>query len=221
MMRRFFTLRPGRVSYRLGLSIQEQLLLARREGQEDILLLLEHPPVITLGRRGQESHLLTAPADLESMGLAVFHTGRGGDVTYHGPGQLIGYPIVDLQPLNRDLHLYLRRLEEMLIDTLAAFAITGRRVEGKTGVWVGEKKIASIGVGVRQWVTWHGFALNVSEQTAGFSHIVPCGLTGVAMTSMEQLLGRRIALSEVEEQLIPAFAKVFDSTHAGAYEATT
>jgi len=218
-MRRFCTLRPGRVSYRQGLAFQEQLLLARRKGQEDILLLLEHPPVITLGRRGQEAHLLTPMADLESLGLEVFHSGRGGDVTYHGPGQLIGYPVVDLQPLNRDLHLYLRRLEEMLIDTLAAFAIAGRRLEGKTGVWIGDQKIASIGVGVRQWVTWHGFALNVSDQTAGFSHIVPCGLAGVTMTSMEELLGRRITLSEVEEQLILAFARVFASTYAGTYEA--
>ncbi|MDW7645016.1 MAG: lipoyl(octanoyl) transferase LipB [Desulfuromonadales bacterium] len=220
-MRRFCTLRPGRVSYRQGLAIQEQLLLARREGREDILLLLEHPPVITLGRRGQDAHLLTVRAELERMGLEVIHTGRGGDVTYHGPGQVIGYPIVDLQPLNRDLHLYLRHLEEVLIGTLASFRIAGRRLEGKTGVWVGEKKIASIGVGVRQWVTWHGFALNVSDQTAGFAHIVPCGLTGVAMTSMEELLGHRITLTEVEEQLISSFASVFSSTHTGAYEATT
>jgi len=216
--RRFRTLRPGRLPYDAALTLQEELLDKRRQLQEDTLVLLEHPPVITFGRRAADSHLLLSEVELARRGIEVVRTGRGGDITYHGPGQLVGYPIVDLDPLGRDLHRYLRLLEATLIDALAAFAVTGETVPGKTGVWVDGAKVASIGVAVRRWVSWHGFALNVGADLSGFSAIVPCGLRGVAMTSLERLLGRPVPLPEVEERVIDAFARVFVSRHAGESE---
>jgi lipoate-protein ligase B len=216
--RRFRTLRPGRLPYGAALALQEDLLDKRRQRGEDTLILLEHPPVITFGRRVADSHLLLSDGELARRGIELARTGRGGDITYHGPGQLVGYPIVDLDPLGRDLHRYLRLLEAMLIDALAAFAVTGETVSGKTGVWVEGAKVASIGVGVRRWVSWHGFALNVGSDLSGFDAIVPCGLQGVAMTSLERLLGRPVPLPEVEERVIDAFAKVFACRHAGECE---
>jgi lipoyl(octanoyl) transferase len=213
----FRTLRPGRLPYPQGLQLQEELLAARRNQPDDILLLLEHPPVITLGRGGQERNLLLPEARLAERGIAVHRVGRGGDVTYHGPGQLVGYPIVDLAPRGRDLHRFLRLLEATLLATLAAFGLQGRRHPGRTGVWVGEAKIASIGIGVRHWISWHGFALNVATDLGAFDQIVPCGLAGVRMTSMEALLGRALPLSQVETALIDAFARCFDSDYLGAY----
>jgi lipoyl(octanoyl) transferase len=216
-MRTFQTLQAGRLPYRSALGLQERLLQERRTAAGDILLLLEHPPVITLGRSAHAQHLLLSETELARRGIELSTVSRGGDVTWHGPGQLVGYPICDLQPLGRDLHRYLRLLEELLIDTLAAFGVVGERRAGKTGVWVGGAKIASIGVGVRRWISWHGFALNVSGDLAGFSAIVPCGLSGVAMTSLEQQTGRVIALAEVEAQVIRSFAQVFALHHAGPY----
>jgi lipoyl(octanoyl) transferase len=218
-MRHFHTLQAGRVPYQSALGLQERLLAERRSGSGDVLLLLEHPPVITLGRGARREHLLLDAEELARGGVELAEISRGGDVTWHGPGQLVGYPICDLQPLGRDLHLFLRLLEELLIDTLAAFGIQGERQEGKTGVWVAGAKIASIGVGVRRWISWHGFALNVSGDLAGFAAIVPCGLSGVTMTSLEKLLGRVLPLAEVEEQVIHSFAKIFAVHHAGSYEA--
>jgi lipoate-protein ligase B len=179
-------------------------------------VLLEHPPVVTCGRREAAADLLLAPEELAARGIELAAAARGGALTWHGPGQLVGYPIVDLEPLGRDLHRYLRLLEAVLIDTLAAFGLEGQRLGGKTGVWVGEEKVASIGVGVRRWVAWHGFALNVAADLAGFDAIVPCGLPGVRMTSLERQLGRPVAIAEVEERVIAAFAGVFGSTHVGA-----
>ena len=216
--RRFRTLRPGRLPYGAALALQEELVENRRLRQEDALVLLEHPPVITYGRRADPSHLLLPEEELALRGIELILTGRGGDITYHGPGQLVGYPIVDLDPLGRDLHRYLRFLETMLIDALASFAVTGETVPGKTGVWVDGAKVASIGVAVRRWVSWHGFALNIGADISGFEAIVPCGLQGVAMTSLERLLGRPVPLSEVEERVIAAFARVFGSRHAGECE---
>lgn len=216
--RRFRTLRPGRLPYGAALALQEELLEERRQRQADTLILLEHPPVITFGRRAADSHLLLSEGDLTRSGIEVVHTSRGGDITYHGPGQLVGYPIVDLDLLGRDLHHYLRLLEATLIDVLATFAVTGETVPGKTGVWVHGAKIASIGIAVRRWVSWHGFALNVGADLSGFSAIVPCGLPGVTMTSLERLLGFNVPVAAVEEQVIRSFAKLFASSYAGDYD---
>ena len=216
-MSRFRTLRPGRLPYREALALQESLVERRRREEEDILLLLEHDPVVTLGRGAREENLLFSPEQLSRRGVDCLRVGRGGDVTFHGPGQAVGYPIVDLDPLGRDLHRFLRMLEAMLIDTLETFGVVGERVSGKTGVWVGGGKIASIGIGVRRWVSWHGFSLNVAADLWGFSAIVPCGLSGVSMTSLEGLLGRPVSLEEVEARLIRSFAEVFESEYAGAY----
>jgi len=215
---RFRTLRPGRLAYEAALALQEGLLERRRWEEEDTLILLEHPPVITSGRRADPAHLLLPAAELSRRGIDRAEVGRGGDVTYHGPGQLVGYPIVDLEPLGRDLHRYLRLLEATLVDALAAFAISGQTIAGKTGVWVEGEKVASIGIGVRRWVAWHGFALNVGADLSGFAAIVPCGLPGVTMTSMERLLGRPVPMAAVEEQLIRSFARIFNSHHAGDHE---
>jgi lipoyl(octanoyl) transferase len=218
-MTRFRTLRPGRLPYREALALQESLLEGRLRENEDVLLLLEHEPVVTLGRGAREENLLFSVEELAREGVDCLRVGRGGDVTFHGPGQVVGYPIVDLEPLGRDVHRFLRMVEGVLIDTLEAFAIRGERVAGKTGVWVGGEKVASIGIGVRRWVSWHGFALNVAADLSGFSTIVPCGLQGVSMTSLERLLGRPLAMEEVEEQIIRSYSKVFSSEHAGDYEA--
>jgi lipoate-protein ligase B len=215
---RFRTLRPGFLAYRRAHALQETLLERRRQEAEDILILLQHPPVVTFGRGAHEENLLLPAAELARRGVDLERVGRGGDVTFHGPGQLVGYPIVDLEPLGRDLHRYLRQLEATLIDTLAVFGLIGERLTGKTGVWVAGEKIASIGVGVRRWVSWHGFALNVGADLSGFSAIVPCGLPGVRMTSLEGLLGRPVPLPQVEEELIRSFARVFASRHAGDYD---
>ena len=214
---RFRTLRAGRLAYRTALAVQEELLERRRQGSDDFLVLLEHPPVVTLGRGASEENLRVTEAELTRRGIDLERVGRGGDVTYHGPGQLVGYPIVDLEPLGCDLHRYLRLLEETLIDALAAFGVNGERITGKTGVWVDGEKVASIGVGVRRWVSWHGFALNVAADLSGFAAIVPCGLPGVRMTSLERQLGRPVAMAEVEERVIESFAEVFGSTYAGEY----
>jgi lipoate-protein ligase B len=213
----FRTLRPGRLGYREGLALQEELLEFRRGSGPDLLLLLEHEPVVTLGRGAHAEHLLLSPEELTARGIALAQAARGGDVTWHGPGQLVGYPIVDLAPLGRNLHGYLRRLEEVLLRTLDAFGCPGQRRPGSTGAWIGERKIASIGVGVRHWITWHGFALNVNTDPQDFSCIVPCGLAGVQMTSLAESLGRTIPLSAVEEVLIQAFAEVFSRRHEGAH----
>jgi lipoate-protein ligase B len=216
---RFRTLRPGTLTYRSAHALQEMLLERRWQEAEDILILLQHPPVITLGRGAREESLLLPAAELARRGIDLERVGRGGDATYHGPGQLVGYPIVDLELLGRDLHRYLRLLETTLIDALAVFGLGGERLAGKTGVWVAGEKIASIGVGVRRWVSWHGFALNVGADLSGFSAIVPCGLPGVRMTSLERLLGRPVPLPQVEEEIIRSFAKVFVSRYVGEYVA--
>jgi lipoate-protein ligase B len=215
---RFRTLRPGSLAYRSALALQETLLERRRQEEEDILILLQHPPVVTLGRGASEANLLLPAAELARRGIDLERVGRGGDVTFHGPGQLVGYPIVDLEPRGRDLHRYLRLLEATLIDALAVFDLVGERVAGRTGVWVAGEKIASIGVGVRRWVSWHGFALNVAADLSGFAAIIPCGLPGIRMTSLERLLGQPVPLPQVEEEIIRSFAKVFASEYAGAYE---
>lgn len=214
----FYTLRPGRLPYEQAVALQERLLAARPRAGGDFLLLLEHPPTVTRGRRARADEMLLAPPELAQRGISVYESNRGGAVSYHGPGQLIGYPIVDLEALGRDLHRYLRLLEELLIRLLASYGLCGERSPGRTGVWIKGEKIAAIGVAVRRWVSWHGFALNLTADLDGFAAIVPCGLKEVRPTSLEHHLGRAIPRAEAEERLIPLFAEIFGRQHLGTYE---
>jgi lipoyl(octanoyl) transferase len=177
----------GTVPYADALELQRALARDRISGaiSQDMLLLLEHPPVVTLGRSAKASNLISSADFLASKGVELFEVERGGDVTFHGPGQLVGYPIIDLKRHKLDLHWYLRQVEEGLIRTLAEYAIPAERNPGFTGVWTNGKKIASIGVHAREWVTWHGFALNVTTDLSYFDLIIPCGIDGVTMTSIE------------------------------------
>jgi lipoate-protein ligase B len=181
------------MSYAAALDVQRAAAMARIDGTlaDDLLLLVEHPAVVTTGRSTKAGHILLAPALLAARGVELFDVDRGGDVTFHGPGQLVGYPIVDLQQHTADLHWYLRQLEAALIRALATFDIRAERNPGLTGVWTEGRKIASIGVHARQWVTWHGFALNVTTDLSYFEMLVPCGIANVTMTSVEQELLRR------------------------------
>jgi len=201
----------GSVDYTSAWQYQRELVRQRREGAvPDTLLLLEHrPPVITLGRGSHAEHLLVPPQQLERLGIQLVETDRGGDITYHGPGQLVGYPILDLRQHERDVHLYLRQLEEVIITALTHFGIVGHRKEGLTGVWVGEEKIAAIGIKVSHWITMHGFALNVCPDLSHFDLIVPCGIRDKGVTSVQNLLGREVTLTEVVPLVVEAFAQVF------------
>ena len=189
----------GRVDYRAGLALQERLVDGRRKGHiGDTLVLLEHPPVITLGRNSDASHVLHDADELARRGLELHEIGRGGDVTYHGPGQLVGYPVVRLEGAEKDAHTYLRKLEQGLIGIVAHYGIEAGRIDGLTGIWVGNDKLAAIGVRLSTgWITSHGFALNVTTDLDGFSAIVPCGIRGHGVTSLAHLLGRSPALGEV------------------------
>ncbi len=202
---------PESIPYARALEQQRSLLEARIAARvPDVLLLCEHGPTITLGRGAHAEHLLSRPEDLAIRGVEVFEIERGGDVTWHGPGQLVGYPILDLGPRGRDVHRYLRDLEEVLIRVLAGYGLAGERDPGFTGVWVAGAKVAAIGVKVKRWVTMHGFALNVSCDLQGFRDIVPCGLHGRTVTSMERLLGPACPdLAAVAERLVEEFQAVF------------
>ena len=207
--------RLGSIPYADALALQRSLVEDRRAGRiGDTLLLLEHPHVLTLGVRGDggRAHILAAAEDLAERGIDVYETGRGGDVTYHGPGQIVGYPIVDLNPDRRDVHRYVRDLETVLIRTAADYGVVAGRVEGLTGVWVGNEKLAAIGVRIARWITSHGFALNVSTQLDHFDLIVPCGIAGRGVTSLARLLGRPVDLTGVENRIIEHFANVFVSS---------
>jgi len=208
--RELWVVRAGSVEYDAAVDLQERVHRARREEQvPDVLLLLSHPPVITCGRGARPEHLLSPPEQLAARGVAVREAGRGGDVTYHGPGQLVGYPIVSLTPFGRDVHRYLRTLEEVLIQALARFGVAGTRVPGRTGVWVGASKVAAIGIGVRRWISWHGFALNVSRDLDGFSLIVPCGLPDAGITSLGRLLDREVTEDEAAGAVVSGFECAF------------
>jgi lipoyl(octanoyl) transferase len=199
------------VTYENGMNLQQKLVeLRQREEIADQLLLLQHPPVITLGRGGKLDNLLASPDLLETHGVRFFETTRGGDITYHGPGQLVGYPILHLGEGNRDVRKYVWKLEEVLIRTVAEYGITAERVEGKRGIWVGNDKIAAIGVRIARWVTSHGWALNVATNLEHFRLITPCGLHGTGVTSIERQLGRSVPLDEVRELLAANFAEVFE-----------
>ncbi len=206
--------RLGVMDYARALDFQRAVAKARIAGEipEDVLLLLEHPPVVTLGRSSKEAHLLASPALLAARGVELHDVERGGDVTFHGPGQLVGYPIIDLTRHRKDLHWFLRRVEESLIVALASFGIVAERNPGLTGVWTQGRKIASIGVHARDWVTWHGFALNVSTDLSYFDLMVPCGIQSVTMTSVTREIGRDVAMEEVEAEVTKAFGGVFDLT---------
>ena len=211
-MRQIEVRRLGLISYADGLELQKQLVEQRRAGEiPDQLLLLEHPPVITLGvkARNDRSHIVADADVLKAEGVEIFETGRGGDVTYHGPGQLVGYPILDLKPDRCDVHQYVRDIEEAMIRTAATFGITAARIEGLTGAWVGHEKLAAIGVRIARWITSHGFAFNVNTSLRHFNFIVPCGITDKGVTSLEKQLGRRVPMSEVEDAVVDAFRRVF------------
>jgi lipoyl(octanoyl) transferase len=199
------------VTYENGLQLQQKLVeLRQSDTVSDQLLLLEHPPVITLGRGGKTENLLASPEILQANGVRFFETTRGGDITYHGPGQIVGYPILHLGEGNRDVRKYVWKLEEVLIRTVAEYGITAERVEGKRGIWVGSNKIAAIGVRIARWVTSHGWALNVSTNLDHFRLITPCGLHGTGVTSIERETGRHVPLVEVRERLAKHFADVFE-----------
>ena len=195
--------RLGRVDYGEALTLQAALVEDRRAGRiGDTLLLLEHPPVITLGRSARREHVLVDDARREALGIELHESGRGGDVTYHAPGQLVGYPILALPEGRRDAHLYLRSLEDALILTAADYGVRAARREGLTGIWVGERKLAAIGVRIGTgWITSHGFALNVTTDHAGFETIVPCGLEDRGVTSLAELTGKRIPLREAAARI--------------------
>ena len=211
--RRTLTVRElGRVRYQDGLTLQAELVAERQAGRiGDTLLLLEHEPVFTLGRNAHRDHVLLPEEELRARGFDVFEVGRGGDVTYHGPGQVVGYPILDLSPDRRDVHRYVRDLEEVMIRVCADYGITAGRIAGLTGTWVGDDKIGAIGVRIARWVTSHGFALNVANDLTPFGLIVPCGIRERGVTSLEQVLGRRVDTPEVRSRLVARFSEVFDA----------
>ena len=202
----------GTMSYGPALDLQRDVArrVIDREIPTDVLLLVEHPPVVTLGRTSKGANLLASPAFLRERGVELFEVERGGDVTFHGPGQLVGYPIVDLKRHRQDLHWYLRQVEETLIRTLSVFGIPAERSAGQTGVWTNGRKIASIGVHAREWVTWHGFALNVSTDLSFFDLMVPCGIAGVTMTTIERERAAATPIDVVADSVVDAFSQVFD-----------
>jgi len=205
--------RLGTVAYGDGLALQESLVRRRREGSiPDTLLLLEHPHVITLGTGSHPENVLADAGERARLGIELYETGRGGDVTYHGPGQLVGYPILDLKPDRRDLHRYLRDLEEVLIAAAGTLGVRAARVPGLTGAWTPTGKLAAIGVRVSSgWITSHGFALNVHTDLRYFASIVPCGIKDRDVTSLARELGRHVTLAEAQDAVVGAFARVFEA----------
>jgi len=204
--------RLGTVSYAEALAMQRALVEERRADRvPDLLILLQHPPVITLGVKGDggRSNVVATPDRLAELGIAVEETGRGGDVTYHGPGQIVGYPILDLRPDRQDVHRYVRDLEEVMIRTCADYGLEAGRIAGLTGTWIGAEKIGAIGVRISRWITSHGFAFNVSTRLDHFQLIVPCGIADRGVTSLEKATGRTIPFEEVEDRMIEHFAAVF------------
>ncbi len=199
------------VTYENGMSLQQKLVeLRQRDEVPDQFLLLEHPPVITLGRTGDFNNLLASDARLKAERVRFYETTRGGDITYHGPGQVVGYPILHLGEGNRDVRKYVTKLEEVLIRTVAEYGITANRADGKRGIWVGNQKIAAIGVRIARWVTSHGFALNVNTNLDHFRLITPCGLHGHGVTSIERQTARHIDVDEVRAIAAAKFADVFE-----------
>ena len=201
----------GSMEYDRALQLQMRISEAKkREFVEDVLLLLEHPPTITLGRNGKWNHLLVPEQALAARGIARCEVDRGGDITSHGPGQLVGYPILELGTRERDVHRYMRNLEELVLRLLNSYGISGTRRDHFTGVWTDDGKIAALGVHISRWITRHGFALNVCTDLSFFDLIVPCGISGAGIASMASILGRAVKLEEVAGRLVPFFGAVFD-----------
>jgi lipoyl(octanoyl) transferase len=212
-MRELQVRRLGVVPYDEALAMQRQLVEERRAGHiPDLLLLLQHPAVITLGVKGDggRANIVATDARLAELGIAVHETGRGGDVTYHGPGQIVGYPILDLKPDRCDVHRYVRDLEDVMIRVCADYGVTAGRIKGLTGAWVGAEKIGAIGVRLSRWITMHGFAFNVSTDLDHFKLIVPCGISDRGVTSLERATGRSLSFSEVEDAVAGRFQDVFE-----------
>jgi len=203
----------GSIGYQDAYHMQRKLFRERLNGRiPDTLLLLEHPPTITIGKSGKLENILVSREQLAQKGISLVFIDRGGDVTYHGPGQLVGYPIFDLRERGRDAHRYIRNLEEAIIRTLNGFSIKSGRDHGHAGVWVADDEIAAIGLSLSKWITMHGFALNVNTDLSLFSLINPCGFTNRSATSISRLLGRVIPMDEVKEQLLAHFAEVFNAS---------
>lgn len=214
----------GRTDYKACWDLQRNLLEQRAADEVgDLLLLTEHEHVYTIGKSGDDNHLLANEEELKSKGIAVYHNDRGGDITYHGPGQLVGYPILDLNNYYLDLHRYLRDLEEVVIRMLSTYGVQGSRDTDYTGVWVGKDKICAIGVKTSRWVTMHGFALNVNTDLSFFGRIIPCGIFEKGVTSVSQVLGHPVALDEVAERVVNEFGRVFVARMevAGASQGST
>ena len=209
----------GRLNYADALVLQRSLVEDRRAGRvPDLLLLVEHPDVITLGVKGDGGRAnITATAEtLAALGVDVFEAGRGGDVTYHGPGQVVAYPIIDLKPDRCDVHRYVRDIEEVMIRVCAGYGVSAGRVAGLTGVWVGNNKIGAIGIRISRWITSHGLAFNVSTDLSRFDLIVPCGIAGRGVTSLESETGRKLDQAEVQSRLVSEFASVFGRALTGS-----
>jgi lipoyl(octanoyl) transferase len=210
------------VPYGDALAMQRALAEERKAGHvPDLLLLLQHPPVITLGVKGDggRSNVIASAEHLATLGVELHETGRGGDVTYHGPGQIVGYPIIDLKPDRQDVHKYVRDIEDVMIRVCADYGLTAGRIPGLTGTWIGDEKIGAIGIRISKWVTSHGFAFNVATDLGQFQLIVPCGIADRGVTSLRKATGRDIPVSEVEDRFVTHFAAVFDRTpveHAAA-----
>jgi lipoyl(octanoyl) transferase len=205
--------RLGLIGYDDALNLQRELVEERRADRiPDLLLLLQHRPVITLGVRSEiaRANVVATDERLADLGIAVHETGRGGDVTYHGPGQIVGYPILDLRPDRCDVHKYVRDLEEVMIRTCVDYGVTAGRISGLSGTWVGAEKIGAIGIRISRWITSHGFAFNVSTNLDHFKLIVPCGISDRGVTSLEKATGQTIPLPEVEDAIVRRFAEVFE-----------
>jgi lipoyl(octanoyl) transferase len=211
----------GRVDYSEALQLQHRKVALCKAGTiPDVLLLLEHPHVYTLGRNANKEHLLVSRQFVTTVGAEVFETDRGGDITYHGPGQLVGYPILDLTRHQRNLTWYMRSLEEVMIGAAAGFGVRATRLNGATGVWVGDEKLVAMGVHISRWVTSHGFAFNVNTDLRYFEHIVPCGLRGKGVTSLERLLGKSVKMEAVIQRVIEEFGRVLGLEMARLEEST-
>ena len=219
-MQEFKVLRLNVTEYKTALDIQLDLVEKRKNDLiPDTLILLQHPPTLTVGRRGNQQNLLVSEEYLTMKGIHFQEISRGGDITFHGPGQLVGYPIMDLKYLNKDVHVYLRLIEDFLIFFLKNYGINARRYKKVTGVWTGRRKIASIGIGVKRWITYHGFALNINNDLSYFDIIIPCGLNNVQMTSMEKETGSAdIDVYTIQDALIHNFARTFKRDYAGDLE---
>ena len=212
-MRQLEVRRLGLVSYGEALAMQRALVEERRADRvPDLLLLLQHPPVITLGVKGDggRSNVVATTERLDQLGIEIHETGRGGDVTYHGPGQIVGYPILDLRPDRCDVHRYVRDVEEVMIRVCADYRLSAGRIAGLTGTWIGAEKIGAIGIRISRWITSHGFAFNVNTDLDHFGLIVPCGITDRGVTSLEKATGRRVTINEAEDAMIRHFSAVFD-----------